>query len=439
MFARHYFGLSDREIREILEYLGYDSLESFYKSKIPNYYELDNFNLPPSLSEEEAREYIEKLGSLNSSFKIFAGGGAYDCFIPSAINQLLLRSEFYTAYTPYQPEVSQGTLQVMFEFQSLICELTKMEVSNASVYDGASALAEAVLMSFRIKEKYKVIIPRNLNPSYKEVLKTYLQNIDLEIIEVNFDETGKINLDELRDKIDNKTASVVVQNPNYFGIIEEVFEMREITRQKNILLISIFDPVSLAILSPPGEYDADIAVAEGQALGIPLSFGGPYVGLFTSKKQYIRQMPGRIVAITEDSKGRRGFVTTLQAREQHIRRAKATSNICTNQQLIATAVCIYLTLMGSEGLKKVALMSLYKAEYLKGKIKHKLVFNSPTFREFVIRTNKKAEDVIVECAKEGFLLGPKVSILGENYLLVAVTEKRKKEEIDKLSEILYDI
>ncbi|MCX7948107.1 MAG: aminomethyl-transferring glycine dehydrogenase subunit GcvPA [candidate division WOR-3 bacterium] len=439
MFARHYFGLSDKEIKEILEYLGHDSLESFYKSKIPNYYELDNFNLPLSLSEEEAREYIEKLGNLNSSFKVFAGGGAYDCFIPSAINQLLLRSEFYTAYTPYQPEVSQGTLQVMFEFQSLICELTKMEVSNASVYDGASALAEAVLMSFRIKEKYKVIIPKNLNPNYKEVLKTYLQNIDSKIVEVGFDKTGRINLDELRDKIDNETASVVIQNPNYFGIIEEVFEIREITRLKNALLISVFDPVSLAILAPPGEYDADIAIGEGQALGIPLSFGGPYVGLFTSKKQYIRQMPGRIVGITEDGRGKRGFVTVLQTREQHIRRAKATSNICTNQQLIATAVCIYLTLMGSEGLKRVALMSLYKAEYLKEKIKHKLVFNSPTFREFVIRTNKKAEDVILECAKEGFLLGPKVSILGENYLLVAITEKRKKEEIDKLAEILYNI
>jgi len=439
LFARHYFGLSDNEIREILNYLGYSDLETFYKSKIPKNLELDDFKLPPSLSEEEAREYIECLGNLNKIFKIFAGGGAYDCFTPSALNQLLLRSEFYTAYTPYQPEVSQGTLQVMFEFQSLICELTKMDVSNASVYDGATALAEAILMSFRIKNKYKVIIPKNLNPSYKEVLKTYLQNIEANLVEVNFDNYGRIDLSQLRSLIDDITASVVIQNPNYFGIIEEVFEIKKIVRTKDVLLISVFDPVSLAILSPPGEYDSDIAVGEGQPIGIPLSFGGPYVGLFTSKKEYIRQMPGRIVALTQDKYGRRGFVTTLQAREQHIRRAKATSNICTNQQLIATAVCIYLTLMGKEGLKQLAKLIFNKTEYLKEKLKQKLVFNSPTFREFVIKTNKKAKEVIFECAKKGFLVGPEVKLLGDNYLLIAVSEKRKKEEIDELAEILKDV
>ncbi|MEO0203278.1 MAG: aminomethyl-transferring glycine dehydrogenase subunit GcvPA [candidate division WOR-3 bacterium] len=435
---KHFFGLSKKNINEILDYLKYDSLENFYKSLIPDKFEISKFNLPPEMSEEEVKEYIENLGGLNKSFKIFAGGGAYDCFIPSAINQLLLRSEFYTAYTPYQPEVSQGTLQVMFEFQSLICELTKMDVSNASVYDGASALAEAVLMSFRIKNKHKVIIPRNLNPNYKEVLKTYLQNLNSEIIEVSFDKDGRINLNELKELVNDNIASVVIQNPNYFGIIEEVFEIRDIVKSKDVLLISVFDPVSLAILAPPGEYDSDIAVGEGQSLGIPLSFGGPYVGLFTAKKDYIRQMPGRIVAITEDKYGRRGFVTTLQAREQHIRRAKATSNICTNQQLMATAVTIYLTLMGREGLTKVAKYSFYKAEYLKEKIKHKLTFNAPTFREFVIKTNKKAKDVIMDCAKEGFLIGPEVKLLGENYLLIAVTERRKKEEIDKLAELVFN-
>ncbi len=439
MFARHFFGLSDNDIKEILDYLGYNDLNSFYKDKIPKSFEIDEFRLPPALSEEEVREYIDSLANLNKTFKIFAGGGAYDCFIPSALNQLLLRSEFYTAYTPYQPEVSQGTLQVMFEFQSLICELTKMDVSNASVYDGATALAEAILMSFRIKNNYKVIVPRNLNPNYKEVLKTYLQNLEAVIVEVSFDENGRINLNELRNLIDNETASVVIQNPNYFGIIEEVFEMASIVKSKNVLLISVFDPVSLAIIAPPGDYDSDIAVGEGQALGLPLSFGGPYVGLFTSKKEYIRQMPGRIVALSEDKNGRGGFVTTLQAREQHIRRSKATSNICTNQQLMATAVCIYLTLMGREGLLKVAKDSFYKSEYLKEKIRHKLVFNSPTFREFVIRTKRKAKDVILECSKNGFLVGPEVKVLGENYLLIAITEKRKKEEIDKLAEIISDL
>jgi glycine dehydrogenase subunit 1 len=436
--TKHFFGLSEKDINEILNYLGYENLKDFYRSLIPEKYKFDEFNLPPALSEDEIREYIDNLGDLNKVLKIFAGGGAYDCFIPAVINQLLLRSEFYTAYTPYQPEVSQGTLQVMFEFQSLICELTKMDVSNASVYDGASALAEAVLMSFRIKNKYSVIIPKNLNPNYKEVLKTYLQNINAKIIEVSFNSEGRINLNELKELINNDVASVVIQNPNYFGIIEEVFEIRDIVKSKDVLLISVFDPVSLAIITPPGEYDSDIAVGEGQSLGIPLSFGGPYVGLFTAKKEYIRQMPGRIVAITEDKFGRRGFVTTLQAREQHIRRAKATSNICTNQQLMATAVTIYLTLMGKEGLTKVAKYSFYKAEYLKEKIKHKLVFNAPTFREFVIRTNKKAKEVIFECAKEGFLVGPEVKMLGENYLLIAVTERRKKEEIDKLAEIIFN-
>ena len=445
MYAKHYFGSGDEDIKKMLERIGFSDLMELYRHSIGTdrvKIHEEPLDLPPALSEEEAREYMEKVARLNQMLTIFAGGGAYDVFVPAAIDHLILRSEYYTAYTPYQPEVSQGTLQTMFEFQSLITELTDMEVSNASVYDGATALAEAALMSFRISKKYKVIIPANLNPAYKQVLETYLHGIEATIVEVPFDSSGRIDEQALSNAIDDETASVVIQHPNYFGILEDPFRISSLVKEKGKLLISVFEPTSLAILEPPGKYDADIAVGEGQPLGVPLFFGGPYVGLFTSKKKYIRQLPGRIVAVTYDQQGRRGYVTTLQTREQHIRRAKATSNICTNQQLIATIVTIYLTLMGKEGLKEAALQSFYKAEYLKEKLSDaglEVAFKSPTFREFVVKTPMKAEEFIHELAHRGFLVGPKVEALGDNYVLMAATEKRRKEEIDALVEAIKEV
>ena len=445
MYAKHYFGSGDEDIKKMLERIGFSDLMELYRYSIGTdkvKIHQEPLDLPPALSEEEAKEYMEKVAQLNKMLTIFAGGGAYDTFVPSAINHIILRSEYYTAYTPYQPEVSQGTLQTMFEFQSLITELTDMEVANASVYDGATALAEAVLMSFRIAKKYKVLLPENLNPAYRRVVETYLQGIDATIESIPFDKNGRIDEEALASLIDEETASVVIQHPNYFGILEDPFRISALVKEKGKLLISVFEPTSLAILEPPGRYDADIAVAEGQPLGVPLFFGGPYVGLFTSKKKYIRQLPGRIVAVTYDEKGRRGYVTTLQTREQHIRRAKATSNICTNQQLIATMVTIYLTLMGKEGLKEAALQSFYKAEYLKEKLSEiglEPAFRTPTFREFVVKTPMKAEEFIHEMAHRGFLVGPKVEVLGDNYLLMAATEKRRKEEIDALIEAVKEV
>ncbi len=445
MYAKHYFGSGDEDIKKMLERIGFSDLMELYRHAVGTdrvKIHEEPLNLPPAMSEEEAREYMEKVASLNKMLTIFAGGGAYDVFVPSAINHLILRSEFYTAYTPYQPEVSQGTLQTMFEFQSLITELTDMEVANASVYDGATALAEAVLMSFRIARKYKVIVPANLNPAYRRVLETYLHGIEATILEVPFDSSGRIDEEVLSKAIDDETASVVIQHPNFFGVLEDPFRISALVKEKGKLLISVFEPTSLAILEPPGRYDADIAVGEGQPLGVPLSFGGPYVGLFTSRKKYIRQLPGRIVAVTYDQQGRRGYVTTLQTREQHIRRAKATSNICTNQQLIATIVTIYLTLMGKEGLKEASLQSFYKAEYLKEKLSEaglEPAFRSPTFREFVVKTPMKAEEFIHELAHRGFLVGPKVEVLGDNYVLMATTEKRRREEIDALVEAIKEV
>ncbi len=441
MFARHFFGSSDEDIKEMLSYLGYNSLMELYRDVSGTDRILESsLELPPPLSEDEAYMYMRKLADSNRKLVIFAGGGAYDVYTPRVVKHILSRSEFYTSYTPYQPEVSQGTLQVMFEFQSLMVELTGMEVANASVYDGATALAEAVLMSFRIRRRYKAIVPMNLNPTYKQVLRTYTYSIDAELVELPYDSTGRVDLEVLESLLDEDVASVILQHPNYFGILEEPFEVERIIRNRSdALFIVVFDPVSLAILEPPGSYGADIAVAEGQSLGVPLSFGGPYVGIFTSLKKYVRQMPGRIVGLTYDKHGRRAFVSTLQAREQHIRRAKATSNICTNQQLVATHVAIYLTLMGYDGLREVALRSLHAKEYLMERLEEvglKVHFKAPTFREFVVELPYSSDEFISKLASEGFLVGPKVS---ENLVLIATTEKRSKEEIDALVEAIKRI
>lgn len=432
----HYIPVNEKEREEMLKVIG-ASIEEIFSTIPENIRFKGKLPIPSGISELEVRKILKELGKKNRELIIFAGLGAYDHYIPAVIDTIISRPEFYTAYTPYQPEVSQGTLQAIYEYQSMICELTKMDVSNASIYDGATALAEAVWMANAITGKKKSILSRGINPLYIEVIKTYSQFLELDFADI--DKNGNTIIDE--KKLDDNTSCFVIQNPNFLGIIEDVLKIEKIVHSKNILFIVSFDPVSLGILAPPGDYNTDIATAEAQSLGLPLNFGGPYLGIFTAKKDFARSMPGRIIGKTTDVDGKEGFVMTLQTREQHIRREKATSNICTNQQLCALSAALYLAIMGKEGIYEVAYQSLQKAHYLEEELSKrgiKRVFNSPFFREFAVKVpelDKKYE----KCIIQGILPGIKIERFNKDWkdlLLIAVTEKRTKEEIDTLVELL---
>ena len=349
--------------KRMLEAIGVESICDLFND-IPKDLQLNrDLNLKPSMSELEVMNYMKKLASQNKTVNdltCFLGAGAYDHYIPTVVGHVTGRSEFYTSYTPYQAEISQGTLQYIFEFQSLIAEVTGMEVANASLYDGGTAIAEAAFMASSISRKKKIIISETVNPQYREVLTTYAHLQDLEIVEVKMDE-GSTDLEDLKAKVDGDTAAVVVQNPNFFGVIENMEEVEKITHsEKKALLINSIDPISVGILKTPGEIGADIVVGEGQALGIPLGYGGPYLGFMATTKKHMRKLPGRVVGQTIDTHGERSFVLTLQAREQHIRREKATSNICSNQGLNTLAATVYLSTLGKEGLKQVAIQATHK-------------------------------------------------------------------------------
>lgn len=444
-----YIPNTDNDEKKMLQDIGLQSSEQLFED-IPKELRLDRrLNLGEPLSEYELENYMNKLSSKNKSVKdlvCFLGAGAYDHYIPALIDHLILRSEFYTAYTPYQAEISQGTLQTIFEYQTLICNLTGMDVSNASMYDGASALAEAGIMSVNITKKNKIIVSKTVNPESINVLKTYAGVKNIEIVEVDF-EDGVTDIEALKKVVDNDTASVIVQSPNFFGIIEDVSEIEKVTHSaKKAKLIMSVDPISLGILKSPGELGVDIVVGEGQALGNNLSFGGPYLGFMAAKKKIMRKLPGRIVGKTVDVDGKEGYVLTLQAREQHIRREKATSNICSNEGLNALAAAIYLCTLGKQGIREVALQSTQKAHYAFNEItksgKYKAVFNKPFFKEFVIEgeaDNKKIEKVLLENdILGGYNLG-KDFLQYDKKSLYCVTEKRTKQEIDKLVEILEGI
>jgi len=436
---------SEEDREEMLKFLGVSSYRELLKDIPEEYFFKGELNLPSALFEEEAVELLENLAKENrSDLKIFAGGGAYDHYVPKVIPFILSRSEFYTAYTPYQAEVSQGTLQAIFEYQSVICELTQMDVTNASMYDGATALAEACLMALRLKPgTTRVLYAESINPNYLSVLKTYVDLEGIELIGVKYDEvTGTVNLDDLRAKIDDKSACFAFQTPNFFGVIEDGFILREITQEKGVLLISVYNPISLGILAPPGEYGADIAVGEGQPLGIPLSFGGPYLGLFSARLEHLRQMPGRIIGETRDLDGNRGFVMTLQTREQHIKREKATSNICSNENLCALAALIYLSLLGKEGIKEVAYQNALRIQYLIELLEKetgiKRVFSGPIFNEVVVELPVKASYVVDKMLEEGFLAGIPMESFGfkDSWLLTATTEKLSAQDIEDYVRIL---
>ena len=435
---------ADRQ--QMLRTIGADS-EEVLLSDIPDKFRLDReLDIPSALSEWEAIRTVQDMARANPALTCFAGAGFYDHYVPAAVDHLIRRSEFYTAYTPYQPEVSQGTLQAVYEFQTMVCELMGLEVANASMYDGASAMAEAALMARSVKRgREKIVVSGTVHPHYRQVLATYTSGLQLDIEIVPRDGSGLTDMDALGGLVDDRTAAVIVQSPNFFGNIEELGPAAEAAHDAGALLVAVADPVSLALLKCPGAYGADIAVAEGQPLGNGLSYGGPVVGLFAARQKYIRQMPGRIVGAARDVEGRRGFVLTLQTREQHIRREKATSNICTNQGLNALAATIYMATVGVQGLRQVAETSAQVAQYAYNRIVElpgvePLFPDANFFREFAVKTAAPAREVIERGISRGVLAGIDLSRfpdLGvEAGLLIAFTEKRSKDDVDRLIEVL---
>ncbi|MBU2512676.1 aminomethyl-transferring glycine dehydrogenase subunit GcvPA [bacterium] len=435
-----YLPHTKEDIAEMLEVVGEKKLEDLF-SCIPADCRLeDNLDLPDPLTEWELNDHMLTLSqSMNCGDPkmAFIGAGSYSHYIPETVNYLLSRSEFYTAYTPYQPEISQGTLQGIFEYQTLVSRLLEMEVANASMYDGASALAEAVLMAIRITKKTKVAISSLINPYYRQVISTYLSPTGYEIIELPYLDSGKTDLSDLGDL--SEFAAIAVQSPNFFGVIEDLQSIGEQLANEKTLFISCFsEGLAYGLLKPPGQFGVDIACGEGQSFGISQSFGGPALGIFTAKQKYMRSMPGRLVGQTTDVEGKRGFVLTLATREQHIRREKATSNICTNQGLCAMAASIYLASVGGTGLKQLAQLNLDKSEYLKNEFRKngiEILFDGQTFNEFVIRLPQGSEDRYQELRKKGIVLGvplePHYQELKDCYL-VCVTETAQKSHMDLL-------
>jgi len=438
-----YIPNSPEERTEMLEAIGLKSAEQLFDS-IPQELRLQRpLNTPAALSEIELLDKFENLGRRNAAAQrtSFLGAGAYSHYIPTIVDHIISRSEFFTAYTPYQPEISQGTLQTIFEFQTLVCQLTGMEVANASMYDGSTALAEAVLMAERVTRRSKVIASAAVHPQYLEVVKTYVQHAGIDLELADFDEkTGQAGA-ALANAVDDQTAALVVQSPNFFGCVEDLKALADAAHAKGALLVvAITEAMSLGLLKSPGECGADIVVAEGQSFGVPLSFGGPYVGLFATRDKYARQIPGRLVGEAYDKKGRRGFVLTLATREQHIRREKATSNICTNEGLIALAATVYMEAMGRRGIQEAATQCLQKAAYTAKRIAEvkgfSLPFTAPYFNEFVVRGPADSVELLSRMAKEkgieaGIALSRFMPDRNKDFL-VCVTETNTREQIDSL-------
>jgi glycine dehydrogenase subunit 1 len=409
---------------------------------------LGRLKLPEPLGELQLIRLVESLAARNRSagaIQPFLGGGAYDHYVPAAVDQIVSRSEFYTAYTPYQPEISQGTLQAIYEYQTMACSLLDMDISNASMYDGASALAEAVWMVRRISRRRRVVLAGAIHPSYLRVVETYAEPFASDLMRVEPDpDTGTVSVESLRRACDEDTAAVVVQYPNFFGCVEDLDAISAFVHQHRILLVVAFtEPIAFGLLKPPGTFGADIVVGEGQALGLPVSYGGPYLGIFTAQGQYVRAMPGRLVGKTVDGNGEEGFVLTLSTREQHIRRERATSNICTNQGLCALTSAVYLSLMGPEGLKRVATVSHVLAEKLKSRIRQidgvRVAFSAATFNEFVIKLPDRARNVIERAADKGILPGVDLGRFNpdwKEHMLITVTEKHTLADLEALADFL---
>jgi glycine dehydrogenase subunit 1 len=444
MFIPH----TESETGEMLKALGLKSIDELFED-IPDKYRFPKLDLPPALSEMEAFSMVQAISQSNESTQdliCFLGAGAYNHYIPAVVDAVISRGEFFTAYTPYQPEISQGTLQAVFEYQSLIAALTGMDVSNASHYDGATACAEAGVLAFHhfFGKRPRIVISPSLHPHYRETMRTYLQGYaDVEIVG---DESGVnplLHPDQLVSKVDESTSLVLVQYPDFFGRIFDLSSLAESVHEKGALLGVAINPLSLGLLKPPGEFGADIVVGEGQSLGIPLSFGGPYLGIFATRKELVRKLAGRLVGESVDQQGRKGYVLTLTAREQHIRREKSTSNICTNQGLMALASAVYLSSLGKNGMRAVANLCYQKAHYAASQIARVPGFavldDVPFFHEFIVHCPDSVEEINLHLLDHGILggydLGCDYPTL-KNHMLIAVTEMVDKEDIDLLTEIL---
>ncbi len=445
-----YIPHTETDIQEMLSAIGIKEIGELFHS-IPEALRLEApLNLPPALPEADLTQAMGQLARRNVNLEecaVFLGAGAYRHFTPSIVNHLLLRGEFLTSYTPYQPEVSQGTLQAIFEFQSFVCMLTGMEIANASIYDGASSLAEAVLMAHRVNNRSEVLMSRTVHPEYRQVVETYTRGIDFKITEVPYQENGQTDLDFIRENVTDDTSSVVIQSPNFFGIVEQYAELEEFLKEKETLLIVVVaEATSLGILKPPGERGADIVVGEGQGWGLPVSYGGPHVGFFATQESFFRQVPGRIVGETVDRAGQRSYALTLATREQHIRREKATSNICTNQGLCALAATIWLAAMGKQGIRDMALQNLKTANALKDKLQQLkgfgLRFLADTYNEFVLECPGPAQELHAKLLEANIVAGlPLGNFYPEldNCLLLCATEMNSLESLDHFADQLSSL
>ncbi len=448
-----YLPHTDDEIRAMLERIGVGSVDDLFAS-VPAGHRLERaLDLEPALDEAALMAHLGELAQQNEATRAlsFLGAGIYDHHVPPAVDQLLLRSEFYTAYTPYQAEVSQGTLQSIFEFQTMVCELLGLEVANASMYDGASATAEAVLMARRITRRPHVILSGALHPEYVQTVRTYVSNVDeggapLDVAPVGADDTTDVAA--LEGLLRDDTAVVVVGYPNFFGCVEDLARIKKLASDRGALLVTATsEPYALSVLKPPGAFGADIAVGEGQPLAVPPQLGGPGVGLFACKSEHLRQMPGRLVGQTVDQDGKRGFVLTLSTREQHIRRERATSNICTNHGLIALAFTIRTAMLGRRGFEQVGRLCLSRAEYLKKRIddldRFRVSSSAPTFNEFVVRREDgKAAPLLAALAAKGVLAGVDLGRFfpeRDHEFLVAVTERHSRADLDRLVDALGSV
>ena len=439
--AFKFFPHTEEEIQEMLKVSGLSSLDDLY-AEIPDSIRFkDEYELPEAMSEQEIRQLMESQELLNARLTCFAGAGVYDHYTPSVVPNIIERSEFLTSYTPYQAEISQGTLHYIFEYQSMMTELTGMDISNASMYDGPTATAEAVMMAYAAGKKVdKVLVSETVDPKVRRVVETYAKyhGIGIQLVKAM---DGVTDRKDLTEKLNaGGVAGMLVQTPNYYGIVEDYSGLADELHEKKALLIINSIAADLAVLKTPKEWGADIAVGDGQSLGIPMTFGGPGVGYMCCTEKLMRKMPGRIVGMTKDAKGQRAFVLTLQAREQHIRRQKATSNICSNQSLMALFVTVYMSLMGKQGLEEAANLSYAGAHYLCDKLVEtghfRLTYNQPFFNEFCVTYDGNVDELQEECLDNGFMAGVKID---EHTLMFAVTEKRTMDEIDELVDTIKEV
>lgn len=444
----HYHPLTTEDREDMLSAIGARRFEDLLTG-VPAKIRAKELSIAEATSELELRRQMVEIGQANrhsANVLSFLGGGSYEHFIPAALPQLLGRNEFYTAYTPYQPEASQGTLQAIFEYQSLIAELTGLAVSNASHYDGATSLAEAGLLALRQTGRRKILAAHSVHPHLRQVLRTYLEAADYTLDEFGFSKDGRFNPEEFEELLSEEVGGVVFQTPNFLGVIEDLFGVAEKVHTQGSLLILAANPLSLGVLRSPGEWGADLAVGEGQVLGLPTNFGGPYLGYFAATRELVRKIPGRLVGMTMDREGKRAFVLTLQAREQHIRRERASSNICTNEGLCALGACIYLTLLGKEGIREVGELNLDRAHYLRNEMARLKGFavdkTPPIFNEFVVTSERPFPEITKKLLPLGILPGiPLASFYPEmkKSFLVSATETKTKEDLDRLISALKSV